>query len=132
MGHGYSIILHILYIICELLTTEMGRTTPARSARKYDFNESNLYTTKGAYRSFNSSFNGPFAVLISYLAELHRTELRARVILLTSLFYTLANITLPLLAWGLLINDWELHLLTDVFGKLDANYNSSVGLMVKI
>ncbi|XP_045496971.1 synaptic vesicle glycoprotein 2A-like isoform X2 [Colias croceus] len=52
-------------------------------------------------------FNGPFAVLISYLAELHRTELRARVILLTSLFYTIANTTLPLLAWGILTHDWD-------------------------
>ncbi|KAH9637072.1 hypothetical protein HF086_013888 [Spodoptera exigua] len=55
-------------------------------------------------------FNGPFAVLISYLAELHRTELRARVILLTSLFYTFANTTLPLVAWAILTKDWELTL----------------------
>ncbi|CAH2040091.1 unnamed protein product, partial [Iphiclides podalirius] len=60
-------------------------------------------------------FNGPFAVLISYIAELHRTELRARVILLTSLFYTIANTTLPLLAWAILTNDWELHLFSDKF-----------------
>ncbi|XP_041988941.1 synaptic vesicle glycoprotein 2A-like isoform X2 [Aricia agestis] len=52
-------------------------------------------------------FNGPFAVLISYIAELHRTSLRARVILLTSLFYTIANVTLPLLAWGILVNKWD-------------------------
>ncbi|XP_073952770.1 synaptic vesicle glycoprotein 2C-like isoform X2 [Choristoneura fumiferana] len=52
-------------------------------------------------------FNGPFAVLISYIAELHRTELRARVILLTSLFYTIANVTLPLLAWAFLTQDWR-------------------------
>ncbi|XP_037296767.1 synaptic vesicle glycoprotein 2C isoform X2 [Manduca sexta] len=55
-------------------------------------------------------FNGPFAVLISYLAELHRTELRARIILLTGLYYTLANTTLPLLAWAMLNNDWDLAL----------------------
>ncbi|KAF9824895.1 hypothetical protein SFRURICE_009463, partial [Spodoptera frugiperda] len=55
-------------------------------------------------------FNGPFAVLISYLAELHRTELRARVILLTSLFYTFANTTLPLVAWAILTKDWEFTL----------------------
>ncbi|XP_026727106.1 synaptic vesicle glycoprotein 2A-like [Trichoplusia ni] len=58
-------------------------------------------------------FNGPFAVLISYIAELHRTELRARVILLTSLFYTIANTTLPLLAWAILTKDWEFHLFSD-------------------
>ncbi|XP_038220267.1 synaptic vesicle glycoprotein 2A-like [Zerene cesonia] len=52
-------------------------------------------------------FNGPFAVLISYLAELHRTELRARVILLSSLFYTIASTTLPLLAWAILTQDWH-------------------------
>ncbi|XP_063635472.1 synaptic vesicle glycoprotein 2B-like isoform X1 [Cydia splendana] len=55
-------------------------------------------------------FNGPFAVLISYLAEMHRTELRARVILLTSLFYTFANSTLPLLAWGVLTHDWTFQI----------------------
>lgn len=57
-----------------------------------------------------SSFNGPFAVLISYIAELHRTELRARVILLTSLFYTIASVTLPLLAWAFLTQDWKFHI----------------------
>ncbi|KAM3956181.1 synaptic vesicle glycoprotein 2C [Aphomia sociella] len=55
-------------------------------------------------------FNGPFAVLISYLAELHRTELRARVILLTSLFYTIANTTLPLLAWAILTQNWHFYI----------------------
>lgn len=65
------------------------------------------------------SFNGPFAVLISYIAELHRTELRARVILLTSLFYTIANTTLPLLAWGLLTKDWTFFILGDTFGNIE-------------
>ncbi|XP_068623516.1 synaptic vesicle glycoprotein 2A-like [Battus philenor] len=60
-------------------------------------------------------FNGPFAVLISYIAELHRTELRARVILLTSLFYTIANTTLPLLAWAILTNDWDFYLFGNKF-----------------
>ncbi|XP_026759680.1 synaptic vesicle glycoprotein 2C-like [Galleria mellonella] len=55
-------------------------------------------------------FNGPFAVLISYQAELHRAELRARVILLSSLFYTIANTTLPLLAWAILTKDWHFYL----------------------
>ncbi|CAK1543749.1 unnamed protein product [Leptosia nina] len=59
-------------------------------------------------------FNGPFAVLISYLAELHRTELRARVILLTSLFYTIANTSLPLLAWAILTQDWHFKPFGDV------------------
>ncbi|XP_063826963.1 synaptic vesicle glycoprotein 2A-like [Ostrinia nubilalis] len=58
-------------------------------------------------------FNGPFAVLLSYLAELHRTELRARVILLTSLFYTVANTTLPMLAWAILTKDWQFHIYGD-------------------
>ncbi|KAL0831723.1 hypothetical protein ABMA28_001266 [Loxostege sticticalis] len=58
-------------------------------------------------------FNGPFAVLLSYIAELHRTELRARVILLTSLFYTIANTTLPMLAWAILTKNWEFHIYGD-------------------
>lgn len=62
------------------------------------------------------SFNGPFAVLISYLAELHRTELRARVILFTSLFYTIANTTLPLLAWAILTKDMDFYIF-NYFGK---------------
>ncbi|CAF4818262.1 unnamed protein product [Pieris macdunnoughi] len=60
-------------------------------------------------------FNGPFAVLISYLAEMHRSELRARVILLTSLFYTIANATLPLLAWATLTQDWHFRPFGDLF-----------------
>ncbi|XP_045767120.1 synaptic vesicle glycoprotein 2B-like [Maniola jurtina] len=52
-------------------------------------------------------FNGPFAVLISYLAEMHRTDLRARVLLLTCLFYTFANTTLPLLAWAIITKDLD-------------------------
>lgn len=55
-------------------------------------------------------FNGPLAVLISYIAELHRTELRARVILFTSLFYTIASITLPLLAWAILTKEWDFYI----------------------
>ncbi|GBP59831.1 Synaptic vesicle glycoprotein 2C [Eumeta japonica] len=58
-------------------------------------------------------FNGPFAVLLSYIAELHRTELRARVILYTSLFYTIAHSTLPLLAWAVLTKAWEFK----IYGK---------------
>ncbi|XP_050678013.1 synaptic vesicle glycoprotein 2A-like isoform X2 [Leptidea sinapis] len=60
-------------------------------------------------------FNGSFAVLVSYLAELHRTQLRARVILLTSLFFTIANTTLPLLAWALLTREWHFKPFGDVF-----------------
>ncbi|XP_026330167.1 synaptic vesicle glycoprotein 2C-like [Hyposmocoma kahamanoa] len=60
-------------------------------------------------------FNGPFAVLLTYIAELHRTEYRARVILLTSLFYTFANITLPLLAWSLLTRDINVYLFGQEF-----------------
>ncbi|CAH2085953.1 unnamed protein product [Euphydryas editha] len=52
-------------------------------------------------------FNGPFAVLVTYIAELHRTDLRARVLLLTGLFYTIASTTLPLLAWATMIKDWD-------------------------
>ncbi|CAH0724053.1 unnamed protein product, partial [Brenthis ino] len=60
-------------------------------------------------------FNGPFAVLITYIAELHRTDLRARVILLSSLFYTIANTTLPLLAWAILPMDWDFSLFNNTF-----------------
>ncbi|XP_028039495.1 synaptic vesicle glycoprotein 2A-like isoform X2 [Bombyx mandarina] len=60
-------------------------------------------------------FNGPFAVLISYIAELHRTELRARVILLSSLFYTLASTTLPLLAWALLDDQYTITIYPGYF-----------------
>lgn len=67
------------------------------------------------YRGFR--FNGPFAVLISYIAELHRTELRARVILLSSLFYTLASTTLPLLAWALLDDQYTITIYPGYFGN---------------
>ncbi|XP_045449325.1 synaptic vesicle glycoprotein 2B-like [Melitaea cinxia] len=52
-------------------------------------------------------FNGPFAVLLTYIAELHRTDLRARVLLLTGLFFTIASTTLPLLAWATMVEDWD-------------------------
>lgn len=56
-------------------------------------------------------FNGPFAVLLSYIAEMHKTELRARVILFTNLFFTIASTTLPLLAWGILTRDFDISIL---------------------
>lgn len=83
--------------------------------RKLEIFDSNFEI--GNYRSLFPRFNGPFAVLLTYIAELHRTEYRARVILLTSLFYTFANITLPLLAWSLLTRDINVYLFGQKFGE---------------
>ncbi|CAO1431496.1 unnamed protein product [Diamesa tonsa] len=43
--------------------------------------------------------NGPFAVLMSYLSEFHGLKYRSRVMMSTGMFFSFANITLPLLAW---------------------------------
>ncbi|KAG5672794.1 hypothetical protein PVAND_002887 [Polypedilum vanderplanki] len=42
---------------------------------------------------------GPFAVLMAYLSELHGLKFRSRVMLSTGVFFSIANIILPSLAW---------------------------------
>lgn len=51
--------------------------------------------------------NGPFAVLTTVLSEYHCAKYRARVVLSMGIVFSVANIFLPLFAWGLLPSDVE-------------------------
>jgi hypothetical protein len=47
-----------------------------------------------------NSICGPFAVLMSYLSELHGLKYRSRIMMSTGIFFSLATIVLPSLAWA--------------------------------
>lgn len=65
---------------------------------------------------------GPFAVLMSYLSELHGLKHRARVLMSVGLFFSLANIILPGLAWTVLPQSWDFVILEGVLGTYYHNY----------
>ncbi|XP_068081564.1 synaptic vesicle glycoprotein 2A isoform X2 [Anabrus simplex] len=50
---------------------------------------------------------GPYAILVTYLAEFHASQYRSRVILLTSMFVSVAFVAVPALAWVLLPQPWS-------------------------
>ncbi|XP_036344025.1 synaptic vesicle glycoprotein 2B-like [Rhagoletis pomonella] len=54
---------------------------------------------------------GPFAVLMSYLTELHGKKHRSRVIMFVGLMFSVGNISLPLVALGVLPSHWDFQLL---------------------
>ncbi|XP_066993974.1 synaptic vesicle glycoprotein 2C isoform X2 [Anabrus simplex] len=56
--------------------------------------------------------SGPYAVLMSYLAEFHGAQYRSRVIMSTGISVSVANILLPVIAWMLLPQPWS----WDLFG----------------
>lgn len=56
------------------------------------------------------SICGPFAVLMSYLSEFHGATHRSRVVLCVGLYFSLANITLPGMAWAIIPTRWILLL----------------------
>lgn len=62
-------------------------------------------------------FNGPFVVVISYLSEMHTANMRAKILLYTSAFYSIGNISLPLIAWAIIPNDWPITIIEGVYGK---------------
>lgn len=47
---------------------------------------------------------GPFAVLMSYLSELHGLKYRSRIMLSTGIFFSIGSIILPSLAWMIIPN----------------------------
>ncbi|XP_026473628.1 synaptic vesicle glycoprotein 2B-like, partial [Ctenocephalides felis] len=53
---------------------------------------------------------GPFAVLMSYLSEFHGATHRSRVVLCVGMYFSLANITLPGMAWAIIPTRWVLML----------------------
>lgn len=65
------------------------------------------------------SLCGPFAVLMSYLSELHGTKYRSRVMLSTGIFFSLGSVILPSLAWIIIPNKiFNIAIVTDYLGKL--------------
>lgn len=59
---------------------------------------------------------GPFAVLMAYLSEFHSLQHRSRVMMMVGIFYSIANVLLPSLAWAIIPqSEWD-FLLFD--GKL--------------
>lgn len=62
--------------------------------------------------------NGPFAVLMSYLSEFHGLKYRSRVMMSTGMFFSFANITLPLLAWFIIPKQhWNITFIEGYFGE---------------
>ncbi|CAH1169081.1 unnamed protein product [Phyllotreta striolata] len=67
--------------------------------------------------------NGPFSAMIAYLSEFHSSKYRSRIQLMNGTLTSLAQIVLPLLAWGILplpihwtshnftLNSWNIFLM---------------------
>ncbi|XP_073819753.1 synaptic vesicle glycoprotein 2B-like [Musca autumnalis] len=51
--------------------------------------------------------NGPSAVLITYLTELHAAQHRPRVLMILGIITSFGTLMLPLMAWLILPKDWE-------------------------
>lgn len=61
---------------------------------------------------------GPFAVLMSYISEFHGLKHRSRVMMYTGIFFSLASIILPLLAWIIIPNPaWKIKFVAYSLGK---------------
>lgn len=58
---------------------------------------------------------GPFAVLMAYLSEFHSLQHRSRVMILVGIFYSIANVLLPSLAWIIIPQQWGFTLLGGKF-----------------
>ncbi|XP_014096944.2 synaptic vesicle glycoprotein 2B [Bactrocera oleae] len=51
--------------------------------------------------------NGPGAVLLTYLTEMHGSAHRPRVLMVYGMVMSLATLIMPLLAWAIFPRDWE-------------------------
>lgn len=62
---------------------------------------------------------GPFAILMSYLSELHGLKYRSRVMLSVGIFFSVGSLILPTLAWIIIPNKiFNIVIVTDYIGKL--------------
>lgn len=66
--------------------------------------------------------SGPFAVLMSYLSEFHGLEYRSRVMMTLGIFYSLAGICLPGLAWLVIPLSWNLTIIENLFRNFHIKY----------
>lgn len=60
---------------------------------------------------------GPYAVLMSYISEFHGAKYRAPILLLSGIFFSLANVGLSGLAWWIIPENISLSLLDGFVGK---------------
>ncbi|XP_059618169.1 synaptic vesicle glycoprotein 2A-like [Phlebotomus argentipes] len=58
---------------------------------------------------------GPFAVLMSYVAEMHGAKHRARIVLTVGTFFSIGNIILPCIAWAVLPRSWTVTFVANIF-----------------
>lgn len=65
------------------------------------------------------SMSGPFAVLMTYLTELHGRQYRQRIMMMVGIMFSLATLSLPGLAMGILPQSWD----TNILG-LSCKYNA--------
>ncbi|KAH8366605.1 hypothetical protein KR084_006463 [Drosophila pseudotakahashii] len=56
--------------------------------------------------------SGPFAVLMTYLTELHGRKHRQRIMMVVGIMFSIATLTLPGLAMLILPETWDLHIWT--------------------
>uniref|UniRef100_A0A1I8P2T6 Major facilitator superfamily (MFS) profile domain-containing protein n=1 Tax=Stomoxys calcitrans TaxID=35570 RepID=A0A1I8P2T6_STOCA len=54
--------------------------------------------------------SGPFAILMSYLAEFHDSNHRSHIMMIVGIMFATANISLPVLALLILPNDWNFEI----------------------
>ncbi|XP_012261674.3 synaptic vesicle glycoprotein 2B-like isoform X2 [Athalia rosae] len=59
--------------------------------------------------------NGPYAISMSYCAEFHGGKERGRVLLYLGLFSAIGNIAVPVLAWLVIPQTWEIVLFDGLF-----------------
>ena len=74
----------------------------------------------------NYSISGPFAVMISYLSEFHGLKYRSRVMMTTGIFYSLAGISLPALAWVIIPQSWNLTVIENLLSEFTVKYGNTV------
>ncbi|KAH8250439.1 hypothetical protein KR038_006545 [Drosophila bunnanda] len=56
--------------------------------------------------------SGPFAVLMTYLTELHGRKHRQRIMMMVGIMFSIATLTLPGLAMVILPQEWDIHIWT--------------------
>ncbi|XP_076625025.1 synaptic vesicle glycoprotein 2B isoform X1 [Colletes latitarsis] len=56
--------------------------------------------------------SGPYAALMSYLAELHNETQRSRTYMWLGVFFSLGNISLPCIAWLIIPQKWNVNILS--------------------
>ncbi|OAD61788.1 Synaptic vesicle glycoprotein 2C, partial [Eufriesea mexicana] len=62
--------------------------------------------------------SGPYAALMSYLAEVHNETHRSRTYMWLGVFFSLGNISLPCIAWLIIPQKWTINLIS---GTMEIN-----------